>query len=373
MKIPVYKPSIGKAEIELVAKAMDSGWVSSKGPYVKQFEEEFAKYCGVKYGVAVNSGTSALHLALLAAGVGPGDEVIVPALTFAATAFAVSYTGATPVFCDIDEYCRGMDKHEMLKKLGDKTKVVIAVHLYGHPSTEDDRKAKHECPKGKYLIEDAAEAHGAEVMIDGKVNKVGSLGHIGCFSFYANKIITTGEGGMCVTDDFALADHMRALSEHMMSGPGIYNHADIGYSYGMTNMQAALGLAQLGRIDEIIKKKRRIAQWYEDRLATLERKGQLTLHPEAGWAKCVYWMYSILVKETAFGESRNFVRDHLKIIGIETRSFFPVLNTLKPYLSNERFPVAERVSAEGMNLPSYPDLAEDEVDYICQAIIKLAK
>ena len=364
--IPIAKPYLGKEELENILDAVSSGWISSKGKFIEEFEQKFADYCGVKYGVACSSGTAALHLALVALGIGPGDEVIVPALTYIATADAVTYTGAKPVFVDVDEYHWGIDDdlYDLWDSENASVKAVIAVHLYGHPTIPNHWMNDDKLP---FQVEDCAEAHGAEW----EGFKVGSLGNVGCFSFYGNKIITTGEGGMCVTNDPKLADEMRHLRNAAMVKP--YIHNKVGFNYNMTNMQAAIGSAQVDKIDEIIEKKRRIAGWYADALKPLADKGQITLHPEAGWARCVFWMYSILIKETAFGMSRDALMEKLAEAGVETRPFFGVIPYMAHYHDGNQYPVAERLSNEGINLPSYPQMTIDELEYVCDIIKKVAK
>jgi perosamine synthetase len=369
MKIPIAKPYLGQKELSNVIEAVVDGWISSKGKFIEEFEQKFADYCGVKYGVATNSGTAALHLALTALGIGPGDEVVVPALTYIATADAVTYTGAKPVFVDVDEYHWGIDTLKIQEKITSlKTKAIIPVYLYGHPpEMVAIRNLKFASDYSLKVIEDAAEAHGAEF----NGYRAGHFGDIGCFSFYGNKIITTGEGGMCVTDGARLADEMRHLRNAAMVRP--YIHNKVGFNYNMTNLQAAIGSAQVDKLDEIIEKKRWIASWYADALKPLADKGQITLHPEAGWAKCVYWLYSILIKETAFGMSRDQVMEALAEKGIETRPFFSVIPYLPHYHDVKTYPVAERLSNEGMNLPSYPQMTVGELEYVTNAIKELAK
>ena len=338
-KIPVAEPDIGKEELENVVEAVRSGWISGKGGFVEEFEERFAKYCGVRYGVATNSGTTALHLALAALGVGPGDEVIVPDLTFAATINAVIYTGAKPVLVDVhpDYWC--MDPDEVEKVITRRTKAIIPVHLYGHPCDMDPIMELAE-KYGLFVVEDAAEAHGAEY----KGKKVGSFGHVSCFSFYGNKIITTGEGGMCVTDDEELAERMRLLRGHGMREEKRYWHDVVGYSYYMTNLQAAIGVAQLKKIDRFIERKRHIARLYAEELSTING---ITLHPEMPWAKCVYWLYSILIDRMRVGVGRDYLMKQLEREGIETRPFFYSLHDMPPYKNFTRgsYPVSTVLSA----------------------------
>ena len=363
--IPIAEPLLGEEELNNVIEAVKSGWISSKGKFILEFEEKIARYCGVKYGVATSNGTTALHLALVALGIGPGDEVIVPTLTFIATANAVRYTGAKPVFVDShpDYWC--IDPEKIEEKITPRTKAIIPVHLYGHPADMApimDIARKHSL----YVIEDAAEAHGAEY----KGRKVGSFGDISCFSFYGNKIITTGEGGICLTNDEKLAERMRILRDHGMNPDKRYWHDVMGFNYRMTNLQAAVGVAQLKKLDRFAEKKREIARWYSEGLKELEKEGQIKLHPEMPWAKCVYWMYCILV-EGKFGMSRDELMKQLEEKGIETRLFFYPVHIMPPYYTNKNekdFAVAEELSGKGINLPSSVKLSREDIQKICEII-----
>jgi len=369
IKIPVAEPSLGKEELNNVTEAVKSGWISSKGKFIPEFEEKFAQYCGAKYGVAVSNGTIALHLALTALGIGKGDEVIVPTITFIATANAITYTGAKPVFVDSHPEYRCIDPEKIEEKITLKVKAIIPVHLYGHPC-DMEPIMKIAKKYNLYVIEDAAEAHGAEY----KGRKVGSFGDISCFSFFGNKIITTGEGGMCLTNDKKLAERMRILRNQGMNPQKRYWHDIIGFNYRMTNIQAAIGLAQLKKIEQFIGKKRQIAKWYKEELKDLAKKGFITLHPEMPWAKCVYWMYSILI-EDKFGISRNKLMKRLEEKEIETRPFFYPINTMPPYKKEreESFPVAKKLSREGLSLPSGVKLNREEVGLICMEIRNTTK
>ena len=369
IKIPIAVPAIGSKELVKVKEAVESGWVSSKGKFIEEFEQRFADFCGAKYGIATSNGTAALHLALSALGIGKGDEVIIPTFTFVATANTVRYTGAKPVFVDSTKDCWCINPLLIEEKITSRTKAIIPVHLYGHPSDMDPIlkiARKHHL----YVIEDAAEAHGAEY----KGIRVGSLGTIGCFSFYGNKIITTGEGGMCVTNNKRLAQKMMILRDHGMNPKKRYWYDVIGFNYRMTNLQAALGVAQLERINDFIKKKRQIASWYKDGLHNLAQKGSITVHPELAWAKCVYWMYSILI-ERNFGKTRNQIITILERKGIETRPFFYPIHTLPPYrkFANNNYPVAEDIAKRGINLPSAVSLIEKDINQITLVIRKMYK
>lgn len=361
--IPVAEPLLGDEELENVIEAVKSGWISSKGKFIPEFEENFAKYCNCKYGIATSSGTTALHLALTALGISKGDEVIVPDLTFIATANAVTYCNAKPIFVDSHPEYWCIDPEEIEEKITKNTKAIIPVHLYGHPCDMDpimDIAEDYEL----YVIEDAAEAHGSEY----KSKKVGSFGDISCLSFYGNKIITTGEGGMCLTNDGKLAEKMRILRDHGMNPNKKFWHDVIGFNYRMTNMQAAVGLAQLQRLDEFIEKRRQIAKWYEEGLKELADKNLITLHPEMKWAKCVYWLYSILI-EDRFGMSRDELMKELEENGIETRPFFYPLHIMPPYKSNEKFEAAEEVARKGVNLPSSISLNKEIIEIITELLM----
>jgi len=360
--IPVAAPIMGEKELEYVTDCVRSGWVSSLGEYVKRFETGFAAYCGVSHGVATHNGTVALHLTLTALGIGPGDEVVIPTLTFVATANAVSYTGATPVFVDSEEESWNIDPQAVASAITPRTRAIIAVHLYGHPAQMEPLQqlaAKHDVS----LIEDAAEAHGAKY----RGQRTGSLGDVAMFSFYGNKIITTGEGGMIVTDDHALIERCLFLENQAKSISDPYYHSEIGYNYRMTNMQAALGVAQLERIDEFIAARLRNAAHYRERLSGVPG---LVMPPQADWAQNVYWMFSVLV-EPEFGADRDQVMAGLRHREIETRPLFYPLHSLPMYDSGQSLPVAERIGRTGLNLPSGSGLTPNEVDIVCDALIDI--
>ena len=343
--IPIAEPCLGDEELKNVVDAVKSGWISSKGKFIEEFEGGFARYCGVKYGVTTSNGTVALHLALKALGITKDDEVIVPDLTFIATANAVTYCNAIPIFVDSHPEYWCIDPEKVEKKITNKTKAIIPVHLYGHPCDMDaimDIAKDH----GLFVIEDAAEAHGAEY----KGRKVGSFGDVSCFSFYGNKILTTGEGGVCLTDNEELRENMRALRDHAMDPNRRYWHDVVGFNYRMTNMQAAIGVAQLEKLGRFVKKKRGIARWYSEGLKDLKEKGLIKLHPEMPWAKCVYWMYSILA-EDKFGINRDELIRLLEEKGIETRPFFYPIHVLPPYKTYENTSkISKNISTLGSQL-----------------------
>lgn len=358
--IPISEPQLSGNEKKYVLDCIEAGWISSLGSYIERFESEFAAYCGAKYGVSTSNGTVALHLALLALGIGKGDEVIVPTLTFVASANAVLYTGATPIFVDADEKTWTIDTKQILNKITSKTKAIIPVHLYGHPC---DMEAINAIARAKHLfvIEDAAEAHGATF----KDKKVGNLGTIGCFSFYGNKTITTGEGGMVVTNNKRLADKARFLKDHAMSKTKKYYHPILGYNYRMTNIQAAIGLAQLEQIQKFLDKKIKIAHMYNQLLGAAHG---VVIPPKAGWATNSYWMYSVLIDKVKYGMSRDQLIQALKKHNIDSRPFFVPMHKLPMYRTDEVFPVAEKLALQGINLPSSTRLSDADVRKVAKVI-----
>lgn len=365
MLIPVAEPVIGKEEERLVLDGLRSGWVSSIGKYIQKFEKEFAIFCNTKYAITVSNGTSALHLSLLASGIGPGDEVIVPSFTFVATANAVTYTGAKPIFVDSEEETWNIDHEKIKEKINRNTRAIIPVHIYGHPANMGPILSIAR----KYnllVIEDAAEAHGALY----KEKKVGSFGDSACFSFFGNKIITTGEGGMITTNNKSLADKIRILRDHGASRRRRYYNPHLGFNYRMTNLQAALGLAQLRKVGKIIEKKRKIAKLYRQGLRQLVP--EIHLHPEADWAKNVFWMYSILVPKVG-RKNRDFLSRELKKKGIDSRPFFFPIHRLPRYKTKEHLPVADFLASSGLNLPSSVNLQDEQIKSICDTIIKIWK
>ncbi len=366
LRLPVAAPSLGERELRYVTECVLSGWVSSAGSFVTRFEEMFAEFCGTRHAVAVNNGTAALHLALLAAGVGPGDEVIVPAFTFVATANAVAYTGATPVFVDSAPDTWTIDPALAAQAVTPRTKAIIPVHVYGHPADMDpllELARDHSLA----VVEDAAEAHGARY----RGRPVGGLGDIGIFSFYGNKIVTTGEGGMCVTDDADVAELLRVLRSHGMVSPGRYWHEHLGFNYRMTNLQAAVGVAQMERIDEILAAKRAIGAAYAR--ALLDVPG-IVLQEEAEWATSVCWLMSVLVDEEVFGLDRDGLVAELGE-DADTRPLFTPLHRQPIYAHEDApaLPVAERLGATGLSLPSAVDLREDEIQRVADCIASVSE
>ena len=353
-------PSITQKEIDYVHDAVSHGWNENWNGYLKRFEEGFAHYIGTRYALSTSSCTGALHLALLALGVGPGDEVIVPEITWVATASAVAYTGATPVFADVDPETWCLDPQSAARAVTRRTKVIAPVHLYGHPVDMPAIRALAVAHKLK-VLEDAAPALGAEV----KGKKVGGLSDVAAFSFQGAKIMTTGEGGMLVTSDETLFERARFLGDHGRDPHVPFKIAEVGCKYKMSNLQAAMGLAQLERIEELVAKKRQIFGWYHERLADVP---QLQLNVERPWARNIYWMTSIVLQERA-GVARDEVMAALKERHVDSRPFFPPVSSF-PMFANcaERNPIAYRVSANGINLPSGHNLREADVDYVCSAL-----
>jgi perosamine synthetase len=356
--IPISQPSITQKEIDYVTDAIQSGWVSSLGKYIDMFEEKFATYCGTKYAVATSSGTTALHLALVALGITADDEVIIPDLTFVATASAVKYIGAKVITVDIDEDTLCISPEAIEKAITSKTKAIIPVHLYGHPANmeEINNIAKK---YNLFVVEDAAEAHGAEA--NGK--KVGSLSHAGVFSFYGNKIITSGEGGMITTDDEELYKKMKYLRDHAMSKDKRYWHTEVGFNYRMTNLQAALGVAQFERIEELLAKKKEIFEWYQEGLKDIEC---IKLNHQASWAKNVYWMVCLELYGYTEAKRDEFIQQ-LKANGIDSRPYFYPVSDM-PMYEDTNTPVTHNVYQRGINLPSYFDITKEQVTYICKEL-----
>lgn len=361
--IPIYEPSLGDLEAELVLEAVQSGWISSHGKYVGAFEEQFAAFCGVKHGISTSNGTTALHLALHALGIGAGDEVIVPSLTFIATANAVHYTGARPVFADVDPVTWTLRADEVERLIGPQTKAILPVHLYGHMAPMQEINALADA-HGLLVVEDAAEAHGAAI----GTRRAGAWGTVAAFSFFGNKIITTGEGGMLTTDDDALAARCRQLRDHGMPPERRYWHDEVGFNYRMTNLQAAVGVAQMTRIDAFIRRKRAIADLYRRELTGVPG---ITRPVESPGTTNVYWMMAVLVEES-FPLTRDALIPALRAEGIDSRPFFHPLDTLPPYFDPSPRPVAVSLGKRGLNLPSSPRLSDEQVLHICRVVRRLA-
>jgi len=356
-KIPIYQPDLSGNEKKYVNDCLDSTWISSKGKYIKLFEEYFANYIGVKYATGVCNGTVALHLALISLGIGEGDEVIVPTLTYIASVNSITYVGAKPIFCDSLRDTWQMSPEDVKKKITSKTKAVLAVHLYGHPCEMDELK-KICIDNGIFLIEDCAEAIGSEY----KGRKVGNFGDISCFSFFGNKTITTGEGGMIITNDETLYERAKHFKGQGLAHFREYWHDVIGYNFRMTNIQAAIGLAQLERVDSFVKRKKEIALRYYEAFKNSEVEFQAA-------SKNVthsYWMCSILVKNA---NDRDTLREFLAERGIETRPLFYPIHTMPMYATKyQKHPIAEDLGWRGINLPSFPLLSDLQIEFIIDSV-----
>jgi perosamine synthetase len=376
--IPVCEPALLGREIEYVTDAVSSGWISSSGKYIAAFEEAFASYCGVKYAVSVCNGTAALHLALTSLGIERGDEVIVPDFTMIASAFAVCYSGAMPVFVDAEPVTWNIDVSRLDDKIRAKTKkrnwrmkAIMPVHIYGHPCDMDGIMEI----AGRYglsVVEDAAEVHGAEY----KGRRVGSFGDINAFSFYANKNLTTGEGGMVVTDNKKLYDRARYFKNlcFPIDAPRTYIHKDIGFNYRMSNVHAAIGLAQVEKADDYRTARIRNARLYQTLLA--DAPG-LSFQPQRQGALNVYWMNGVVIDPLAFGATRDALVQFLKEEGIDTRNFFQGMHR-QPSLStygcdcSGGYPVSDLLADNGLYLPSSNLLQEEDIRFISDSILRFA-
>ena len=359
-RIPVAQPTLGENEKKYVLDCLDSTWISSVGKYIVAFEEQFAGFCGVKHAIACNNGTTALHLALVALGVGPGDEVIIPTVTYIATANCVTYCHATPVLVDVEPGTMNIDPAAIEAKITPKTKGIIPVHLYGHPA---DMEAIQKIAKkhNLFVLEDAAEAHGATVW--GK--RVGTLGNCATFSFFGNKILTTGEGGMVTTDDDDLAARLRLFRGQGMDPKRRYWFPVVGYNYRMTNIQAAIGLAQMERVGTALTKRREMARWYNEALASLA--WGIDLPTESHWAGHVYWMYNIFLKDSDEAR-RDSVMKLMDQAGIETRPVFYPMHFMPPYFEDRSYPIADDWARRGINLPSHEGLTREDVYRVAGAL-----
>lgn len=359
--IPVCDTRLDGDELANVTECVNSGWISSAGPFVGRFEKAFAQSAGTEHAIACANGTVALHLVLATLDIGPGDEVIVPAFTMTATAAAVAYTGATPVFVDVLPGSGNIDPTCVRRAITPSTRAVIAVHVYGRPVDIDALEAAidgHDI----VIVEDAAEAHGATWA----GRPVGSLGIAASFSFYANKIITTGEGGMITTNDSELASLARTLRDHAFSSDRHFWHRYLGFNYRMTALQAAVGLAQVERLNTLVDRKRALARRYSDGLRDLD----LVLPDEGPKEKNVFWMFGVQVRPDA-AVSRDELRRRLAATGIETRTFFVPLHLQPIWRSTAgrcARPVAEELGATGLYLPSGPSLTDRQIERVIAGV-----
>lgn len=359
-------PSISQKEIKYGLDAVENGWNEHYADYILKFEEKFAEYLGVKYALTLTSGTAALHLALLALGVGPGDEVVMPDQTFISIANAIKWTGATPVFCDVEEDTWCIDPKSFEKAITKKTKVVFPIYTYGQPPKMDEIK-KIAKANSIFIVEDACPAVGS--LYKGK--RAGTLGDIAAFSFQGAKIMVTGEGGMLVTNNKKWYEKAASLRTHGRDPHRTFWHIDIGFMYRMTNLQAALGLAQLERIDSLVKKKRQIFKWYKKRLSNIDG---IILNSENNWSESNYWMSSIVLMKK-FSLTRDQLRKKLLERKIDTRPFFYPITMFPIYKKARKVDtkISYHLGLNGINLPSGNNLTEEEVDYISRQVIDLLK
>jgi perosamine synthetase len=359
IKFPVYRPDLSGREREYVNACLESSWISSRGEFIARFEESFARFVDVPHALSVSNGTVALHVALLALSIGPGDEVIVPTFTYVASVNAIRHCGATPVFVDSVAGTWQIDPHDVERRITSRTKAVMVVHLYGHSADMTALMAVAQ-RHGLRVVEDCAEAIGTQWA----GRHVGGFGDVATFSFFGNKTFTTGEGGMVVTADAAIAEQVMRLKGQGLAAGREYWHDVVGYNYRMTNICAAIGVAQLERAPSFIARKKAIAKQYARGLSGLPLK----MHGGGEQPGHSYWMVSVLLDD---GALRDSLRAHLLANGIETRpTFFPV-HTMPMYaVDGASFPVAESLSRGGVNLPSYPGLTDEDVECICGAIAR---
>ncbi|TWU66994.1 putative pyridoxal phosphate-dependent aminotransferase EpsN [Crateriforma conspicua] len=364
IRIPVSKPDLNGRELEYVSDAINSTWISSTGKYLSCFERDFASLCSTGHAMAVCNGTVALHLAMLALDIRPGDEIIVPSMTYIATANACRYVGAEPVFVDVDpeNWCIAPEKIEAA--ITTRTRGIVAVHLYGHPADMDTIN-EIAAVNGLTVIEDAAEAHLATY----KGRPVGGLGRLATFSFYGNKTFTCGEGGAISTSDDQLAQRIRTLRGQGMDPKRRYYFPVTGYNFRLTNVAAALLCAQLERRDEILGKRKQIFSWYEERLRPIEG---IELQPSSNDVTVTPWLFCMTVRDDA-ASSRDEIANCLRQEGIDTRPFFIPLHTLPPFREesakrNDDLPVTNDLCRRGLNLPTYSDITESDIDQICEIV-----
>ena len=365
--LPVCAPTLLGNEQKYVLEAVSSGWISSSGHYVNQFEKKFAEWCGAKHGIAVCNGTVALHLALVALGVGPGDEVLLPDFTMASSAFAVCYTGAKPVFVEADAKTWNMDVEVLEEKVTPRTKAIMPVHIFGNPCNMERLRAVADA-HGLALLEDAAEAHGAII----KSRHTNAFCDISTFSFFANKNITSGEGGMVVTDDDDLAEACRYYKNicFPLNAPRTYLHENIGFNYRMSNLHAAIGLAQVEKADVYRELRIKNGTIYRELLG--EIPGVL-LQAEQPGGESVYWMNGICLQPEIYGHSRDELAAHLAVHDIETRFFFhgmhrqPALRKFGCDCSG-CYPVSDNLADNGLYLPSSSSLSQADIERVCARI-----
>jgi perosamine synthetase len=362
--IPVAEPYLEERDIELVNEALRSGWISSAGKFLDLFEERWAEFCGMPYGIAVSNGSVALDVAVELLNLQPGDEVIMPTFTIISPAQSVVRCGGKPVLVDSDPRTWQMGAGQIEAKITPRTKAIIVVHIYGHPADMDpilDIARRH----GLLVIEDAAEVHGAEY----KGRRCGGMGDIATFSFYANKLVTTGEGGMVLVRTPEMAERARSLRNLCFQKKQRFLHDELGYNFRLTNLQAALGVGQIERMGSIIDRKRAIAAAYSNRLKDLPG---ISLPVEEPWANSVYWVYGIVLDQTTRLTAQQMM-DRLKGSGIETRPFFlgmheqPVFQQMGLF-AKERYPVAENLARMGFYIPSGLTITEQQLEMVADAV-----
>ena len=362
MRVPVNEPVITDEAKRYVADTIETGWISSAGAYIQKFEEAFASFIGTDHAISTTNGTSALHLALASLSIGEGDEVILPNLTMGACLDAVLYTGATPVLVDVESDTFNIDPKQVESHISEKTKAIMVVHLFGH-SADMDPILSIASEHGIAVVEDAAEAHGGTY----HGRKCGSMGTIGCFSFYGNKLITTGEGGMITTNDAVLAERARSLKDLAHDPEKRFWHAEMGFNYRMTNMQAAVGLGQLESVDTFLQHKQWMGQQYTEKLQDVP---WLRLPVTREGVYNIYWMYMVLVEDDA-PYSRDELRAKLKEHGIDTRDMFYQLSD-QPFAATSRkddtYPVSEDIAKRGFYLPSGLALTQEQLNYVCDVM-----
>lgn len=361
--IPVSEPLLTGNEKAYLQECIDSGWISSEGPFVARFEQAMADYCGVRHGVAVTNGTAALHVAVGSLPFEPGDEIIMPTFTIISCALAILENGCTPVLVDCDPETWTMDTDQLRARITDRTKGIMVVNMYGHPedmAVVDELAEKH----GLHIIEDAAEGLGATAY--GRPG--GSLGHVSALSFYANKLISTGEGGMVLTDNDELAENARALRNMCFRPDRRFLHTRIGHNHRMTNIQAAVGLAQLEQIQRFIDRRRSMGRLYLEGLAGLP----IQLPAEREWATNIYWMFGLVLDDSVPCDAAEFSR-RLAELNIQTRPYFlgmheqPVFHSMGLF-RDEHHPVAERLSRRGLYLPSGQAITDGQIERVCRAV-----
>jgi perosamine synthetase len=370
--IPVSEPVLGRREAEYVAECLSTGWISSSGRFIGEFEDSWAAYCGRRYGVAVSNGTVALQLAVAALGLGPGDEVIMPAFTIISCAMAIVYQGAVPVLVDADPETWCMDVAQVAARITPRTRAIMPVHIYGHPVEMDpllELARKH----GLAIVEDAAEAHAAEYLSRlgsrPEWRRCGSFGDLSCFSFYANKLVTSGEGGMVVTDDEALAQRLRLLRNLAFLPSQRFLHEELGFNFRMTNIQAAIGLAQVERIGDTVDRKRRIGERY---LHALSSVPGIRMQVERPWARSVWWMNGLVLEKSSGHTALSLAKD-LSALGVETRPFFlgmdrqPALKS-RGLFGGEQYPVTDELADMGLYVPSGVGLTEEQQETVIATV-----